>query len=68
MIDPLTGGVETEHSTNPVPFLVVSRRFGSSGHFLREGILADVAPTILNIMGLSKPDLMTGRSLVPSIM
>ncbi len=66
MIDPLTGGVETEHSANPVPFLVVSRHFGSSGHFLREGILADVAPTILTIMGLSKPDLMTGRSLIPS--
>ena len=67
MIDPLTGGVETEHSANPVPFLVVSRHFGSAGHFLREGILADVAPTILNIMGLSKPELMTGRSLIPSI-
>jgi 2,3-bisphosphoglycerate-independent phosphoglycerate mutase len=66
MIDPLTGGVETEHSANPVPFLVVSRHFGSSGRFLREGILADVAPTILSIMGLSKPDLMTGRSLMPS--
>jgi len=66
MIDPLTGGVETEHSANPVPFLVVSRHFGSAGHFLREGILADVAPTILNIMGLSKPELMTGRSLIPS--
>ncbi len=68
MIDPLTGGVETGHSINPVPFLVVSRHFGSSGNFLREGILADVAPTILNIMDLSKPDLMTGRSLMPSIM
>lgn len=66
MIDPLTGGVETEHSANPVPFLVVSRHFGSAGRFLREGILADVAPTILSIMGLSKPDLMTGRSLLPN--
>ncbi len=68
MIDPLTGGVETGHSFNPVPFLVVSRHFGSAGHFLKEGILADVAPTILNVMGLSKPDLMTGRSLLPSTM
>lgn len=67
MIDPLTGGVDTEHSVNPVPFLVVSRHFGSSGRFLREGILADVAPTILSIMDLSKPDLMTGRSLISSI-
>ena len=66
MIDPLTGGVETGHSANPVPFLAISRHFGSTGRFLREGILADVAPTILNIMGLSKPDLMTGRSLIPS--
>ncbi len=65
MIDPLTGGVDTKHSVNPVPFLVVSRHFGSSGRFLKEGILADVAPTILSIMGLSKPDLMTGQSLMP---
>ena len=67
MIDPLTGGVETGHSANPVPFLVVSRHFGSSGRFLREGILADVAPTILTIMEISKPELMTGQSLIPTV-
>jgi 2,3-bisphosphoglycerate-independent phosphoglycerate mutase len=66
MIDPLTGAVETEHSSNPVPFIIVSRNFNTSGQFLKEGILADVAPTILSIMGISKPDMMTGRNLLPN--
>jgi len=65
MLDPVTHQVETEHSTNPVPFIVVSRKHNSSGHSLKEGILADVAPTILPLLGLSKPDLMTGRNLLP---
>lgn len=66
MIDTITGAVETEHSTNPVPFIIVSRHFNYGGQFLKEGVLADVAPTILKIMGIDKPDLMTGRSLLPS--
>lgn len=64
MIDPLTGQMETEHSSNPVPFIVVGRDFNTSGEFLKEGILADVAPTVLSIMNISKPDLMTGRNLL----
>lgn len=64
MIDLQTGGVDTKHSTNPVPFIVVDKRFDSRGRALPRGILADVAPTILSIMGIEKPDLMTGRNLL----
>jgi len=67
MIDPITGAVETEHSSNPVPFIVVGRYFNYGGRVLKDGVLADVAPTILAIMGLQKPDLMTGRSLLPTV-
>ena len=49
----------TAHSTNPVPFIVV----GSSVK-LRPGKLCDIAPTMLDIMGLAKPDEMTGESLI----
>jgi 2,3-bisphosphoglycerate-independent phosphoglycerate mutase len=58
------GGVQTAHSSNPVPLILVDpdRR----GRKLREGILADLAPTILDLMGLAKPAEMTGRSLLES--
>ncbi len=49
----------TAHSTNPVPFIIVG-----SGAMLRPGKLCDIAPTILDIMGLDKPIEMTGRSLI----
>ena len=48
------------HSLNPVPIVVVSDRVKS----VRDGVLADVAPTVLRLMGLPQPDRMTGRSLV----
>ncbi len=63
MINPLTGEVDTEHSTNPVPFIVVDHQFRYTP-LLPQGILADVAPTILSIMKIEKPDLMTGRNLL----
>lgn len=58
------GGVDTEHSAFPVPLLVVGRQFLNMGKSLPRGILADVAPTILKILGLSKPSSMSGRSLL----
>ncbi len=66
MINVQTGEVDTEHSTNPVPFIVVNSKFAQSrgGQVLPQGILADVAPTILSLMGLEKPDQMTGRNLL----
>ncbi|MEI8232266.1 MAG: 2,3-bisphosphoglycerate-independent phosphoglycerate mutase [bacterium] len=58
------GGVDTEHSAFPVPLLIVGRDFLNAGKSLSRGILADVAPTILKILGLNKPSSMTGRSLL----
>jgi 2,3-bisphosphoglycerate-independent phosphoglycerate mutase len=54
------GSFNTTHSTNKVPFVVVSSNYKQ----VREGALYDVAPTILKIMGLKKPKEMTGKSLV----
>ncbi|MNN51947.1 2,3-bisphosphoglycerate-independent phosphoglycerate mutase [compost metagenome] len=52
----------TAHTTNPVPFIVTSEDV-----ILREsGILADVAPTILDLMGLPQPAEMTGQSMIAS--
>ncbi|HEY7680542.1 MAG TPA: 2,3-bisphosphoglycerate-independent phosphoglycerate mutase, partial [Terriglobia bacterium] len=60
MIDPDTGGPHTAHTTNPVPFVAVGTDITS----LRSGgALCDVAPTILELMGLEQPPEMTGASL-----
>lgn len=64
MINLTTGGVDTEHSNNPVPLVVVSQHFRQKAQNLPQGILADVAPTILDLMEINKPELMTGRSLL----
>ena len=63
MIDPVTGGPHTAHTTYDVDFITVGDVF--KGRRLREdGRLADVCPTMLNAMGLDKPGPMTGRSLL----
>ncbi len=54
------GSPNTAHSLNPVPIIVVSNRFKA----VKNGILADVAPTILHMMGLDIPKEMTGKVLV----
>ena len=54
-----TGKVNTAHTTNPVPFLVTEK-----GIRLDNGRLADIAPTILEVMGIAQPAEMTGRSLI----
>lgn len=64
MINNETGEVDTEHSTYPVPLLLLSKRFINQTRMLPSGILADVAPTILKLMDLPKPNVMTGRSLI----
>lgn len=64
MIDGKTGGIDTEHSTNPVPLLIVGKEFEGKAQQVREGVLADVAPTILGLMGIEKPADMTGRDLL----
>ena len=60
MRDPETGGPHTSHTTNPVPLLLV----GGGNASLAEGRLADLAPTLLELMGLQKPAEMTGMSLL----
>jgi len=61
MVDPETGGPHTAHTINPVPVALVG---GPEGVELRNGRLADLAPTLLGLMGLDLPDEMTGRSLI----
>ena len=60
MVDYKTGEPQTAHTTNPVPLILV----GLEGIKLKEGKLADLAPTMLDIMGLEKPEEMTGESLI----
>ena len=60
MIDPQTGDVQTAHTVNPVPLVYK----GAAGRLLDGGNLADVAPTLLAIMGVEQPAEMTGRSLL----
>ena len=62
MIDMKTGEPHTAHTTNPVPFHLIDE--GAIGVKLRDGgALEDVAPTMLGLLGLEKPEEMTGRDL-----
>ncbi len=62
MVDYETGKPWTAHTTNPVPFILVNY---DPAYTLREGgCLADIAPTLIEMMGMKKPDEMTGRSLL----
>jgi len=72
----VSGQIDKEHSTNPVPFIVVSKRFegqpsptgeipnGDLSLIPPVGMLADVAPTILNVLGIQQPNEMTGHPLL----
>ena len=60
MIDYKTGEPHTAHTTNPVPLVLV----GMEDISLKTGKLADLAPTMLDIMGLEKPEEMTGESIL----
>ena len=62
MRDPETGEPHTAHTLNPVPFLIVNPPWTIGN--LEDGRLADVAPTLLDLLGLDKPAAMTGHSLV----
>ncbi len=62
LIDEATGEPFTAHTTNPVPFILVN---AGEGYGLREGgCLADIAPTLLELMGMEQPKEMTGHSLL----
>lgn len=62
MINEKTGEVDTEHSIFPVPCILIGKDFVGK-KILKTGKLADVAPTVLKIMGLKKPKEMTGKAL-----
>ncbi len=72
MIDPATGGPQTAHTTNPVPFIVVAEYAVPNGDFKGDkrrftlkpdGSLQDIAPTMLGILGIPQPKEMTGHDL-----
>ena len=54
------GSQNTSHTINPVPIIIVNSDFNK----INNGILADIAPTILNIMGIKTPEEMNGKSLI----
>ena len=61
VVDPATGGPHTAHTLNPVPLILVG---AGNRIVVKEGRLADIAPTMLELMGLPKPAEMTGQSLL----
>jgi 2,3-bisphosphoglycerate-independent phosphoglycerate mutase len=63
MRDPTTGEPHTAHTLNPVPLIIVNPPRGAVGQ-LANGRLADVAPTLLDLLALAKPAAMTGHSLI----
>jgi 2,3-bisphosphoglycerate-independent phosphoglycerate mutase len=61
MKDPATGGPHTAHTTNPVPVVLMG---GGSEVHLHDGRLADLAPTLLGLLGIARPAEMTGQSII----
>ena len=61
MIDPVTGGPHTYHTTNPVPFILITE--DGRLQLSPNGSLRDIAPTLLGVLGLPSPPEMTGRDL-----
>jgi 2,3-bisphosphoglycerate-independent phosphoglycerate mutase len=64
MINMATNEIDTEHNANPVPFIIAGRDF-QTGRQVAQGILADIAPTLLTIMNIPPPITMNGRNLSP---
>ena len=67
MVDPVTGGIDTEHSTYPVPIICAANSLKGKIDEFPSGMLADVAPTVLGLMDLSIPTNMNGRNLLEYI-
>lgn len=63
MTNPRSGQPDTGHTTNPVPFCLVSNEYKNI-KFVNDGILANIAPTVLETMGIEKPIEMTNSSLI----
>ncbi|MEI6596647.1 MAG: 2,3-bisphosphoglycerate-independent phosphoglycerate mutase [bacterium] len=64
MINLKTGEIDTEHSTSQVPFIAVNKNMGNKIKLRSGGLLSDIAPTILELLGLEKPKEMAGKSLI----
>jgi 2,3-bisphosphoglycerate-independent phosphoglycerate mutase len=64
MINARTGAIDTEHNPNPAPCIFVFHQLRGFNIQLPQGILADVAPTILGILKIPKPPQMSGRNLL----
>lgn len=56
--------IQTEHTSNPVPFILCSNAYMNKNSSLTSGVLGDIAPTILYLLGIPKPHEMTGRNLL----
>jgi 2,3-bisphosphoglycerate-independent phosphoglycerate mutase len=67
LIDPLTGGPHTAHTTNPVPFILVTDAPTGTVSLREGGSLRDISPTMLALLGLGLPHQMTGGDLVERI-
>lgn len=72
LIDSRTGTINKEHTTNPVPLYVMHAAYEGRGKGLRDlshetpvGVLADLAPTVLDLYGIMPPEAMRGKSLLP---
>jgi 2,3-bisphosphoglycerate-independent phosphoglycerate mutase len=65
MIDEVTGQPHTAHTLNPVPFIVVADNY--KGAAVADGLLSDVAPTILHMLGMHAPKEMTGKNLIAKL-
>ena len=66
MIAPKTGRVETRHSTNRVPLVIINKHLQGI-ELKKNGKLGDIAPTILNLLDLPKPSKMSGNNLIKKI-
>ncbi|MBI3619821.1 2,3-bisphosphoglycerate-independent phosphoglycerate mutase [Candidatus Roizmanbacteria bacterium] len=66
-INPQTGEISTEHTANAVPFIAVSQALQGKFVHLQNGVLADVAPTILSLLNIPKPETMSGRNLLEGV-
>jgi 2,3-bisphosphoglycerate-independent phosphoglycerate mutase len=64
MYEEATGEPHTAHTLNKVPFILVDHSGGEAEHKVRSGRLADIAPTVLQLLGLPQPPEMTGESLI----
>ncbi len=63
MINMETGEIDTKHSTYPVPFILINKKLKNK-KLKKDGVLGDIAPTILELLGEKKPPEMTGKSLI----